>query len=84
MAHEWISVRGARVHNLSARAFPNSGAQGRRLVRLGAQLCAQDGSLINLDFARADLPAPLAGGDSAEIALQLKELGIGGAPGARP
>jgi len=68
-----LTVR-ARVHNLSARAFPNSGAQGRRLVRLGAQLCAQDGSLINLDFARADLPAPLAGGDSAEIALQLKEL----------
>src|SRR3954469_6296546 len=64
----------ARVRNLSARAFPNSGAQGRRLVRLGAQLCAHDGSLINLDFARADLPAPLARGDSAEIALQVKEL----------
>ena len=53
-----LTVR-ARVRNLSARAFPNSGAQGRRLVRLGAQLCAQDGSLINLDFARADLPRPL-------------------------
>ena len=35
----------ARVHNLSTRTFPNDGAQGRRLVRLGAQLCAADGSL---------------------------------------
>jgi hypothetical protein len=68
-----MTVR-TRVHNLSERAFPNSGAQGRRLVRLGAQLCAQDGSLINLDYARADLPQPLAGGASADIALKLKEL----------
>src|SRR4051812_9700570 len=68
-----LTVR-ARVRNLSARAFPNSGAQGRRLVRLGAQLCAHDGSLINLDFARADLPRPLEGGGTADIALTLKEL----------
>ncbi len=64
----------ARVHNLSSRAFPNTGAQGRRLVRLGAQLCTADGSLINLDFARADLPRPLDGGATADIALRLKEL----------
>ncbi|MEQ1727535.1 MAG: hypothetical protein ABL982_04065, partial [Vicinamibacterales bacterium] len=68
-----LTVR-ARVHNLSSRAFPNSGAQGRRLVRLGAQLCAADGSLINLDFARADLPRPLEGGSSADLTLRLKEL----------
>ncbi|MGE3955906.1 MAG: radical SAM protein [Vicinamibacterales bacterium] len=68
-----LTVR-ARVRNLSQRAFPNSGAQGRRLVRLGAQLCRQDGSLINLDFARADLPRPLEGGGSADIALRLNEL----------
>ncbi len=64
----------ARVHNLSQRAFPNNGAQGRRLVRLGAQLCRQDGTLINLDFARADLPEPLEGGGVADIELRLKEL----------
>ena len=64
----------ARVHNLSQRAFPNDGAQGRRLVRLGAQLCRQDGTLINLDFARADLPEPLEGGGVADIELRLKEL----------
>jgi hypothetical protein len=68
-----LTVR-TRVHNLSRRAFPNSGAQGRRLVRLGAQLCAHDGSLINLDFARADLPQPLEGGTAADIDLQLKAL----------
>ena len=68
-----LTVR-TRVHNLSQRAFPNDGAQGRRLVRLGAQLCRQDGTLINLDFARADLPAPLEGGGVADIELRLKEL----------
>jgi hypothetical protein len=68
-----LTVR-ARVHNLSDRTFPNSGAQGRRLVRLGAQLCAADGSLIDLDFARADLPRPLEGGTTADIQLKLKQL----------
>ena len=68
-----LTVR-ARVRNLSQRAFPNDGAQGRRLVRLGAQLCRQDGSLINLDFARADLPRPLEGGGVTELDLNLKEL----------
>ena len=64
----------ARVRNLSQRAFPNDGAQGRRLVRLGAQLCRQDGSLINLDFARADLPHPLEAGGVTELDVRLKEL----------
>ena len=64
----------ARVHNMSARTFPNAGAQGRRLVRLGAQLCAADGTLLNLDFARADLPRPLEGGGIAEIPIRLKAL----------
>jgi hypothetical protein len=68
-----LTVR-ARVHNLSSRTFPNSGAQGRRLVRLGAQLCSADGSLIDLDFARADLPSPLEGGGVADLSLQLKAL----------
>ena len=49
------SVR-TRVHNLSTRPFPASATYGRRLVRLGAQLCAEDGTLINRDYARADLP----------------------------
>jgi len=68
-----LTVR-TRVHNLSMRTFPNDGAQGRRLVRLGAQLCAADGSLINLDFARADLPQPLQGGAATDITLTLASL----------
>ena len=36
--------------------FPAQATYGRRLVRLGAQLCAADGTLINRDFARAWLP----------------------------
>ncbi|MCH7748895.1 MAG: SPASM domain-containing protein [Acidobacteria bacterium] len=34
----------ARVRNLSTRPFPAHASYGRRLVRLGAQLCAADGS----------------------------------------
>lgn len=68
-----LTVR-TRVHNLSARPFPNAGSQGRRLVRLGAQLCRQDGTLIDLDFARADLPHPLDGGAAADIAVSLPRL----------
>ena len=55
------SVR-TRVHNLSTRPFPAQATYGRRLVRLGAQLCAADGTLINRDFARAWLPQTLGPG----------------------
>ena len=47
-----------RVHNLSNRAFAAHTASGRRLIRLGAQLCDAGGTLIDRDFARASLPAP--------------------------
>jgi hypothetical protein len=63
-----------RVRNLSTRAFPNSATYGRRLVRLGAQLCAPDGSLINRDYARADLPRPIGGGQEADVALRFPGL----------
>ena len=53
-----LQVR-TRVRNLSTRAFPAQATYGRRLVRLGAQLCAADGTLINRDFARAELREPL-------------------------
>ena len=39
-----LQVR-TRVHNLSTRPFPAQATYGRRLVRLGAQLCAEDGSM---------------------------------------
>jgi hypothetical protein len=68
-----MSVR-TRVHNLSQRAFPARATYGRRTVRLGAQLCAADGQLIDLNFARASLPDALAGGSSADIDIDLPPL----------
>jgi hypothetical protein len=65
-----LQVR-TRVQNLSTRPFPAQATYGRRLVRLGAQLCAADGTLIDRDFARAWLPHPLAGGAQADVAIEI-------------
>ena len=65
--------------NLSTRPFPADATYGRRLVRLGAQLCAADGTLINRDFARAELPRTLGRGDAADIAVELPALRRAGA-----
>ena len=67
---------GVRVHveNLSTRPFPIRASYGRRLVRLGAQLCQPDGTLINRDFARAEFPEPLAGGAAADVRITLPPL----------
>jgi hypothetical protein len=64
----------ARVHNLSTRPFPAVATYGRRLVRLGAQLCAGDGSLIDRDFARADLPRTLEPGDVTAVSLRFPAI----------
>ena len=68
-----VSLR-TRVHNLSTRRFPATATFGRRLVRLGAQLCSAEGALINLDFARADLPHHLEAGSSVDVRLRLPAL----------
>lgn len=60
-----------RVRNLSTRAFPSEATYGRRLVRLGAQLCDEEGRLLDLDFARARLPGPIGPGESADIAIEI-------------
>ncbi len=60
-----------RVRNLSTRAFPNQATYGRRLVRLGAQLCDASGALLNRDFARADLPRPLGPGDRVDLPIEI-------------
>ena len=60
-----------RVHNLSTRPFPSDATYGRRLVRLGAQLCDGRGKLLNLDFARARLPGPLGPGQAADIDIEI-------------
>jgi hypothetical protein len=65
-----LTIR-TRVRNLSTRAFPARASYGRRLVRLGAQLCGHDGALIDRDFARAWLPATLDPGSAADVPIEL-------------
>ena len=60
-----------RVTNLSTRAFPAQASYGRRLVRLGAQLCAEDGTLIDRDYERAWLPSNLPPGVTMEVPVTL-------------
>ena len=60
-----------RVHNLSARAFPARTESGRRFVRLGAQLCGPDGTLLERDYARASLPDALPPGGHTDIAIEV-------------
>ncbi len=67
-----------RVRNLSTRAFPAQASYGRRLVRLGAQLCAPDGALINRDFARGELSDALPGGGSVDITVKLPAVAAAG------
>jgi MoaA/NifB/PqqE/SkfB family radical SAM enzyme len=68
-----LQVR-TRVRNLSTRAFPAQATYGRRLVRLGAQLCAADGSLLNRDYARAWLPQTLGPGAHADVRIEIPAL----------
>jgi MoaA/NifB/PqqE/SkfB family radical SAM enzyme len=60
-----------RVENLSTRPFPAQATYGRRLVRLGAQLCAEDGTVLERDYARAWLPATLDPGTRAEVPIEV-------------
>jgi hypothetical protein len=59
------------VSNLSTRPFPAQATFGRRLVRLGAQLCDADGTLINRDFARAWLPETLGPGARTDVTIEI-------------
>jgi hypothetical protein len=70
-AGEPLAIR-TRVTNLSTRPFPAQASYGRRLVRLGAQLCAADGTLINRDYERAWLPSHLQSGATVEIPITVK------------
>jgi len=70
-AGEPLAIR-TRVTNLSTRPFPAQASYGRRLVRLGAQLCAPDGTLINRDYERAWLPSHLQAGATVEIPITVK------------
>ena len=65
-----VAVR-TRVHNLSTRPFPREASYGRRLVRLGAQLCDASGALIERDYARAWLPRTIGGGEQAAVPIEI-------------
>jgi len=60
-----------RVENLSTRPFPREASYGRRLVRLGAQLCDAGGTVMNRDYARAWLPHTIGGGEHAEVPIDI-------------
>src|SRR5262245_8976015 len=60
-----------RIRNLSSRAFPAQATYGRRLVRLGAQLCTAEGALLNRDFARAWRPKPLGPGEQSDFPIEI-------------
>jgi hypothetical protein len=63
-----LTVR-TTVRNLCTRPFPAQATYGRRLVRVGAQLCARDGSLVNRDFERAWLPGALPPDASVNVEM---------------
>lgn len=65
-----VSVR-TTVRNLSTRPFPAAASYGRRLVRIGAQLCSSDGSLVNRDYERAWLPSTLSPHASVSVPMTL-------------
>ncbi|MGD9905465.1 MAG: radical SAM protein [Vicinamibacterales bacterium] len=69
-AGQSIAVK-TRVRNHSQRPFRAQASYGRRLVRLGAQLMAQDGAMLNRDHARAWLPGDIPAGGSADIAIDV-------------
>jgi hypothetical protein len=60
-----------KVHNLSTRSYPAHATYGRRLVRLGAQLCDASGNLMDRDYARAWLPQTLGPGATLDVPIDL-------------
>ena len=64
----------AHVKNVSGRPFRAQSdlSDGRRVVRLGAQLTDDKGVVFNQDHARAWLPVDLGPGRSADIRIDIK------------
>src|SRR4051794_482862 len=60
-----------KVRNLSSRPFPAQASYGRRLVRVGAQLCARDGAVVSRDFERAWLPQTVSPDSSVEVEMTM-------------
>lgn len=61
----------ATVRNESSRSFPAQATYGRRLVRLGAQLCTAEGALVERDYERAWLPEALGPGARMRVPITI-------------
>jgi hypothetical protein len=59
------------IRNHSTRPFPAQASYGRRLVRVGAQLCQRDGQVVNRDFERAWLPDTLQPGATVQVPMTI-------------
>ena len=59
------------VRNLSSHPFPAQASYGRRLVRLGAQLCTSDESVTSRDHARVWLPGTLGPNESVKAPIDV-------------
>jgi hypothetical protein len=62
----------ATVTNDSTRPFAAQASYGRRLVRLGAQLCDANRQVIDRDYERAWLPEALQPGASVRVPIRVK------------
>jgi hypothetical protein len=69
-ASEPLKIR-TQVENVCQRPFPKQATYGRRLVRLGAQLCDERGSMLERDYARAWLPKTLEPGARVDVPIEI-------------
>jgi radical SAM family protein/iron-sulfur cluster protein len=69
-ASQPLKIR-TRVENTCLRPFPAQATYGRRLVRLGAQLCDETGSVLERDYARAWLPKTLEPGARMDVPIEI-------------
>jgi hypothetical protein len=66
------------LKNLGGASWLTKSFSGRRLVRLGAQLHDNGKKLLDLNYARAFLPRPMAKGDRATVTIELPAVAAGG------
>jgi hypothetical protein len=63
-----ITLR-ARITNTGSTTWSNTAAVGE--VRVGLQLLADDGSVIDRNYARQSLPAPILPGGRCELVMRV-------------
>jgi sulfatase maturation enzyme AslB (radical SAM superfamily) len=63
-----------QVKNRGGALWITQTFSGRRLVRLGAQLYTSEKKLLDLNYARAFLPRPMAKGNKADVMIELPAI----------